>query len=154
LLLLFLVNFIPNFLTSYMTTQQYVWLKNVIASQAKNIYIYMNTKRKTYNCIADNFFKHTVVLTVTTYWLTIQKHNRVSNFKIVIPYVFLLVQYGMCTCLKIQKLLMCGETLESAHPISLSIIESLLFWGSISVISGNRFLIVLTFWNQRFTFKF
>ena len=50
-----------------------------------------------------------------------------SNFKIFIPYVFLLVQYGMCTCLKKQKILICGETVESADPISLSTIESLLF---------------------------
>ena len=144
----FSMNLIPNFLTSYMTTQQDIWLENVIAGQAKNIYIYMNTKRKMYNCIANNFFKHTVVLTVNTYWLTIQKHNRVSNFKIVIPYMFLLVQYGMCACLKIQKMLICEETVESADPISLSIIESHLFWGSICVISGNRFLIVLTFKNR------
>ena len=50
-----------------------------------------------------------------------------SNFKIFIPYIFLLVQYGMCTCLKKQKILICGETVESADPISLSTIESLLF---------------------------
>ena len=117
--------------------------KNVISGQAKNIYRCKDTKRKMHNCITNNFFKHTVVLTVYTYWLTIRKHSRVSNIKIIIPYMFLLVQYSVCTCLKRQKMLICGETVESADPVSLATNESLLFWGSISVISGNRFLIAL-----------
>jgi hypothetical protein len=44
-----------------------------------------------------------------------------------IPYMFLLVQYGICACFFKQRILMCGETVERAIPVPSFTIESLLF---------------------------